>query len=76
MEWLMLKNSIGDKTEFVTEIYVDGEEDAVVVVSSTREIDAVDDAMYEFKKLDIDSCWISRIETWSIPQHYTANELA
>ena len=60
----MLKNSIGDKTEFVTEIYVDGEEDAV------------DDAMYEFKKLDIDSCWISRIETWSIPQHYTANELA
>ena len=57
----MLKNSIGDKTEFVTEIYVDGEEDAVVVVSSTREIDAVDDAMYEFKKLDIDSCWISRI---------------
>ena len=53
MEWLMLKNSIGDKTEFVTEIYVDGEEDAVVVVSSTREIDAVDDAMYEFKKLDI-----------------------
>ena len=72
----MLKNSIGDKTEFVTEIYVDGEEDAVVVVSSTREIDAVDDAMYEFKKLDIDSCWISRIETRSIPQHYTADELA
>jgi len=72
----MLKKSIDDKMEFVTEIYVDGEEDAVVAVTSTREIDCVDDAMYEFKKLDMDACWISRIETWSIPQHYTANELA
>jgi hypothetical protein len=72
----MLKKSINDKMEFVTEIYVDGEEDAVVAVTSTREIDCVDDAMYEFKKLDMDACWISRIETWSIPQHYTANELA
>lgn len=73
----VLKNSIKDKKEFVTEIYVDGEEDAVVAVSSTREIDSVDDAMYEFKKLNkYDVCWISRIETWSIPQHYTADELA
>tara|TARA_B100001778_G_scaffold70784_1_gene56158 strand:+ start:371 stop:589 length:219 start_codon:yes stop_codon:yes gene_type:complete len=72
----MLKNSIEDKKEFVTEIYMDGNDAPIVVVSSTREIDCVDDAMYEFEKLDIDSCWISRIETRSIPQHYTANELA
>ena len=71
----ILKNSI-DKSEFVTEIYLDGEEEPAVVTSSPREIDAVDDALYEFEKLDIDKSFISRIETWAIPQHYTADELA
>ena len=71
----ILKNSI-DKSEFGTEIYLDGEEEPAVVTSSPREIDAVDDALYEFEKLDVDAGFISRIETWAIPQHYTADELA
>tara|TARA_B100000424_G_C22704158_1_gene383813 strand:- start:100 stop:321 length:222 start_codon:yes stop_codon:yes gene_type:complete len=71
----ILKNS-KDKSEFVTEIYLDGEEEPAVVTSSPREIDAIDDAMYEFGKLHIDAGFISRIETWAIPQHYTADELA
>ena len=73
---MTLKNSITDKSEFVTEIYLDGDEEPAVVTTSTREIDALDDAMYEFEKLDIDAGWIARIETWAVPQHYTADELA
>ena len=34
-----------NKTEFMTEIFIDGEEDASVVTFANREIDAVDEAM-------------------------------
>ena len=65
-----------NKTEFMTEIFIDGEDDAAVVTFATREIDAVDEAMIEFEKLGMDASWISRIETVQVPQHYTADELA
>ena len=65
-----------NKTEFMTEIFIDGEEDASVVTFANREIDAVDEAMIEFEKLGMDASWISRIETVQVPQLYTADELA
>ena len=65
-----------NKTEFMTEIFVDGEEDASVVTFATREVDAIDEAFEEFEKLGMDASWISRIETVQVPQHYTADELA
>ena len=65
-----------NKTEFMTEIFIDGEEDASVVTFATREIDAIDEAFEEFVKLGMDASWISRIETVQVPQHYTADELA
>ena len=65
-----------NKTEFMTEIFIDGEEDASVVTFATREIDAIDEAFEEFEKLGMDASWISRIETVQVPQHYTADELA
>ena len=65
-----------NKTEFMTEIFIDGEEDASVVTFANREIDAVDEAMIEFEKLGMDACWISEIKTYQVPQHYTADELA
>ena len=72
----VLKNTIEKEKEFMTEIFIDGEEDASVVTFATREIDAVDEAMIEFEKLGMDASWISRIETVQVPQHYTADELA
>ena len=65
-----------NKTEFMTEIFIDGEEDASVVTFATREVDAIDEAFEEFVKLGMDVSWISRIETVQVPQHYTADELA
>ena len=65
-----------NKTEFMTEIFIDGEDDAAVVTFANREIDAVDEAMIEFEKLGMDASWISRIETVQVQQHYTADELA
>ena len=65
-----------NKTEFMTEIFIDGEEDASVVTFATREIDAIDEAFEEFEKLGMDASWISRIETVQVPQHYTADQLA
>ena len=65
-----------NKTEFMTEIFIDGEEDASVVTFATREVDAIDEAIEEFVKLGMDASWISRIETVQVPQHYTADELA
>ena len=65
-----------NKTEFLTEIFIDGEEDASVVTFATREVDAIDEAFEEFEKLGMDASWISRIETVQVPQHYTADELA
>ena len=52
-----------NKTEFMTEIFIDGEDDAAVVTFANREIDAIDEAMIEFEKLGMDASWISRIET-------------
>ena len=72
----VLKNTIEKEKEFMTEIFIDGEDDAAVVTFANREIDAVDEAMIEFEKLDMDASWISRIETVQVPQHYTADELA
>ena len=72
----VLKNTIEKEKEFITEIFIDGEEDASVVTFANREIDAVDEAMIEFEKLGMDASWISRIETVQVPQHYTADELA
>ena len=72
----VLKNTIEKEKEFMTEIFIDGEDDAAVVTFANREIDAVDEAMIEFEKLGMDACWISRIETVQVPQHYTADELA
>ena len=72
----VLKNTIEKEKEFMTEIFIDGEEDASVVTFANREIDAVDEAMIEFEKLGMDASWISRIETVQVPQHYTADELA
>ena len=72
----VLKNTIEKEKEFMTEIFIDGEEDASVVTFATREIDAIDEAMIEFEKLGMDASWISRIETVQVPQHYTADELA
>ena len=60
-----------NKTEFMTEIFIDGEEDASVVTFATREVDAIDEAFEEFVKLGMDASWISRIETVQVPQHYT-----
>ena len=60
----------------MTEIFIDGEEDASVVTFATREVDAIDEAFEEFEKLGMDASWISRIETVQVPQHYTADELA
>tara|TARA_Y100000996_G_C22024928_1_gene438417 strand:+ start:182 stop:439 length:258 start_codon:yes stop_codon:yes gene_type:complete len=72
----VLKNTIEKEKEFMTEIFIDGEDDAAVVTFANREIDAVDEAMIEFEKLGMDASWISRIETVQVPQHYTADELA
>ena len=72
----VLKNTIEKEKEFITEIFIDGEDDAAVVTFAIREIDAVDEAMIEFEKLGMDASWISRIETVQVPQHYTADELA
>ena len=72
----VLKNTIEKEKEFITEIFIDGEDDAAVVTFANREIDAVDEAMIEFEKLGMDASWISRIETAQVPQHYTADELA
>ena len=72
----VLKNTIEKEKEFMTEIFIDGEEDAAVVTFANREIDAVDEAMIEFEKLGMNASWISRIETVQVPQHYTADELA
>ena len=72
----VLKNTIEKEKEFITEIFIDGEDDAAVVTFANREIDAVDEAMIEFEKLGMDASWISRIETVQVPQHYTADELA
>ena len=65
-----------NKTEFMTEIFIDGEDDAAVVTFANREIDAVDEAMIEFEKLGMDASWISRLDTVQGPQHDTADELA
>ena len=72
----VLKNTIEKEKEFITEIFIDGEDDAAVVTFANREIDAVDEAMIECEKLGMDASWISRIETVQVPQHYTADELA
>ena len=72
----VLKNTIEKEKEFMTEIFIDGEDDAAVVTFANREIDAIDEAMIEFEKLGMDASWISRIETVQVPQHYTADELA
>ena len=72
----VLKNTIEKEKEFMTEIFIDGEDDAAVVTFANREIDAVDEAMIEFEKWGMDASWISRIETVQVPQHYTADELA
>ena len=72
----VLKNTIEKEKEFITEIFIDGEDDAAVVTFANREIDAIDEAMIEFEKLGMDASWISRIETVQVPQHYTADELA
>ena len=72
----VLKNTKEKEKEFMTEIFIDGEDDAAVVTFANREIDAVDEAMIEFEKLGMDASWISRIETVQVPQHYTADELA
>ena len=72
----VLKNTIEKEKEFMTEIFIDGEEEASVVTFATREIDAIDEAFEEFEKLGMDASWISRIETVQVPQHYTADELA
>ena len=72
----VLKNTVEKEKEFMTEIFIDGEDDAAVVTFANREIDAVDEAMIEFEKLGMDASWISRIETVQVPQHYTADELA
>ena len=72
----VIKNTIEKEKEFMTEIFIDGEDDAAVVTFANREIDAVDEAMIEFEKLGMDASWISRIETVQVPQHYTADELA
>ena len=72
----VLKNTIEKEKEFITEIFIDGEDEAAVVTFANREIDAVDEAMIEFEKLGMDASWISRIETVQVPQHYTADELA
>ena len=72
----VLKNTIEKEKEFITEIFIDGEDDAAVVTFANREIDAVDEAMIEFEKLGMNASWISRIETVQVPQHYTADELA
>jgi hypothetical protein len=72
----VLKNTIEKEKEFMTEIFIDGEDDAAVITFANREIDAVDEAMIEFEKLGMDASWISRIETVQVPQHYTADELA
>ena len=72
----VLKNTVEKEKEFITEIFIDGEDDAAVVTFANREIDAVDEAMIEFEKLGMDASWISRIETVQVPQHYTADELA
>ena len=72
----VLKNTIEKEKEFMTEIFIDGEDDAAVVTFANREIDAVDEAMIEFEKLGMDASWISRIETVQVPQHYTADEPA
>ena len=72
----VLKNTIEKEKEFITEFFIDGEDEAAVVTFANREIDAVDEAMIEFEKLGMDVSWISRIETVQVPQHYTADELA
>ena len=70
----ILKNSIDDKKEFVTEIYMDGHgDDAVIIEVAPTEKESIDAALFAAAE---DFTKIARIETWSIPQHYTADELA
>ena len=37
---------------------------------------SVDTAIASFNAMGFDGCTISKIETYQVPQHYTANELA
>jgi|TARA_B110000914_G_scaffold29641_1_gene22339 hypothetical protein len=65
-----------NKTEFVTEIYVDNDNDAMVAEFAFTEKASVDTAIASFNAMGFDASTISKIETYQIPQHYTANELA
>ena len=78
----ILKNSIADKKEFITEIYVDVTTEPVATCFNytdnvcDSEVLSVEAAMLDFEKLGMDACWISEIKTYQVPQHYTADELA
>ena len=65
-----------DKTEFVTEIYVDDDNDAMVAEFAFTEKASVDTAIASFNAMGFDASVISKTETYQIPQYYTANELA
>lgn len=65
-----------EKTEFVTEIYVDNDDDAMVVEFAFTEKASVDTAIASFNAMGFDAGTIARIQTYKVPQHYTANELA
>jgi hypothetical protein len=70
-----------DKTEFVTEIYVDfyisdNDNDVMVTEFAFTEKASVDTAIASFNAMGFDASTISKIETYQVPQHYTANELA
>ena len=65
-----------NKTEFVTEIYVDNDNDAMVAEFAFTEKASIDTAIASFNAMGFDAGTIVRIETYKVPQHYTANELA
>ena len=62
--------------EFITEIYVDNDNDAMVSEFALTEKSSVDTAIASFNAMGFDVGTIVRIETYKVPQHYTANELA
>ena len=62
--------------EFITEIYVDNDNDAMVSEFAFTEKASVDTAIASFNAMGFDAGTIARIETYQVPQHYTANELA
>tara|TARA_R110002153_G_scaffold29711_16_gene91282 strand:+ start:13137 stop:13349 length:213 start_codon:yes stop_codon:yes gene_type:complete len=66
------------KQEFITEIYFETGQDAapVAFAFAYTEKASVNEAIAVFNSFELDSSNIVSMETYEIPQHFTANEMA